>query len=101
MECNKCMAEMSQREGKYGPFWGCSAYPDCDNIVKIPKVDQVQVTETTTASTPIPTMQHTPKECSIIAQCLTKIRYRNATAGQFANQEIIATYKWFYSELSK
>ena len=33
--CPDCGAEMKQRDGKFGPFWGCSNYPNCKKIVKI------------------------------------------------------------------
>ncbi len=33
--CNKCGAPMVIREGKYGKFLGCSAYPKCNNIMKL------------------------------------------------------------------
>lgn len=29
VRCPKCGAEMVQRTGKNGPFWGCSRFPDC------------------------------------------------------------------------
>ncbi len=29
--CPECGEEMVVREGKYGKFWGCSGYPDCDH----------------------------------------------------------------------
>ena len=28
-KCPYCGSELVYREGKYGPFWGCSAYPRC------------------------------------------------------------------------
>jgi len=27
--CPRCGAELQQRSGKFGRFWGCSGYPDC------------------------------------------------------------------------
>lgn len=33
--CDKCGAPMVVREGKYGKFLGCSAFPNCNNIMKI------------------------------------------------------------------
>lgn len=33
--CEKCGAPMVRRKGRFGPFWGCSAYPKCRNIVNI------------------------------------------------------------------
>ena len=41
MICPKCGAEMKQRNGKNGPFWGCSNYPDCKGIVNIPALKPV------------------------------------------------------------
>ena len=33
--CPECKSLMTIRESKYGRFWGCTAYPMCDGIVKI------------------------------------------------------------------
>ncbi|MFN4218257.1 MAG: type I DNA topoisomerase [Candidatus Bipolaricaulia bacterium] len=33
--CPKCGAPMVQRRGRFGPFYGCSRYPDCDGIINI------------------------------------------------------------------
>jgi len=33
--CPNCGLEMKIREGKYGKFWGCQAFPMCDGIKKI------------------------------------------------------------------
>ena len=33
--CPECGSLMAIRKGKYGAFWGCSAYPMCDGIKKI------------------------------------------------------------------
>jgi DNA topoisomerase-1 len=35
--CPQCGASMILRHGKFGPFLGCSKYPDCKGIVNIPK----------------------------------------------------------------
>lgn len=35
--CPTCGAPMTLRHGKFGPFLGCSNYPDCKGIVNIPK----------------------------------------------------------------
>lgn len=37
IECPKCGAKMALRKGKYGAFYGCTRYPDCDGIRKISK----------------------------------------------------------------
>lgn len=34
-KCEKCGALMEIRNGRYGPFLGCSAYPKCKNIVPV------------------------------------------------------------------
>ncbi|HAZ61993.1 MAG TPA: type I DNA topoisomerase, partial [Armatimonadetes bacterium] len=34
-ECPKCGAKMLERQGRYGPFLGCSRYPECDGIVNL------------------------------------------------------------------
>ncbi len=33
--CPECKSLMVLRSGKYGGFWGCSAYPMCDGIQKL------------------------------------------------------------------
>jgi DNA topoisomerase-1 len=35
--CEKCGAPMNVKNGPYGPFLGCSAYPACKNIKKVEK----------------------------------------------------------------
>lgn len=35
--CPKCKEKMILRHGKFGPFLGCTNYPDCKGIVNIPK----------------------------------------------------------------
>ncbi len=32
--CPKCESPMIRRSSKYGPFFGCSAYPKCKQIEK-------------------------------------------------------------------
>ncbi len=34
-KCPECKMPMSLREGRYGKFWGCTAYPMCDGIQKL------------------------------------------------------------------
>ena len=36
-KCPKCNEKMTLRHGRYGPFLGCSKYPECKGIVNIPK----------------------------------------------------------------
>ncbi|PIS00779.1 MAG: type I DNA topoisomerase [Chlamydiae bacterium CG10_big_fil_rev_8_21_14_0_10_35_9] len=36
-KCPICGSDMQLRHGKFGPFLGCSRYPDCSGIVNIPK----------------------------------------------------------------
>jgi len=33
--CDKCGAPMVKKQGRYGPFLACSAYPECKNIVSL------------------------------------------------------------------
>jgi DNA topoisomerase-1 len=35
VKCEKCGELMAKRQGKFGPFLGCSAYPKCKNIINI------------------------------------------------------------------
>lgn len=34
-KCPNCKLAMVIRQGKYGSFWGCQAFPMCDGISKI------------------------------------------------------------------
>ncbi len=34
-KCDKCGKEMEVKVGRFGPFLGCSGYPDCKNITSI------------------------------------------------------------------
>jgi len=36
-KCPTCSSPMTLRHGRFGPFLGCSRYPDCKGIVNIPK----------------------------------------------------------------
>jgi DNA topoisomerase-1 len=38
--CELCGREMALKKGRFGPFYGCTGYPECKNIRKIPKGDQ-------------------------------------------------------------
>ncbi len=40
-KCPKCGKEMKLRHGKFGPFLGCTTYPECKGIVNIPKKGEV------------------------------------------------------------
>jgi len=40
-KCPKCQNDMQLRFGKFGPFLGCSTYPDCNGIVNIPGKDDI------------------------------------------------------------
>ncbi|MDR1138713.1 MAG: type I DNA topoisomerase [Clostridiales bacterium] len=42
VKCDKCGADMLERQGKYGKFLGCSAYPKCRNLVKLVTEDDTQ-----------------------------------------------------------
>src|SRR5581483_10746304 len=33
--CPKCTATLRKRQSRFGPFWGCSAYPECKYIENI------------------------------------------------------------------
>lgn len=37
--CELCGREMVLKKGRFGPFYGCTGYPDCNNIRKIAKGD--------------------------------------------------------------
>jgi hypothetical protein len=34
-KCPKCSGPMGDRDGPYGPFWGCGDYPNCDGSRKM------------------------------------------------------------------
>ncbi|MCL2255706.1 MAG: type I DNA topoisomerase [Firmicutes bacterium] len=36
-KCEKCGADFAERKGRFGPFLGCTGYPNCKNIKKMPK----------------------------------------------------------------
>ena len=38
--CDKCGRPLVQKKGRYGPFLGCSGYPECKNIVKLDRSGQ-------------------------------------------------------------
>ena len=40
-KCPKCKNDMQLRFGKFGPFLGCTKYPDCNGIVNIPGKDDI------------------------------------------------------------
>jgi len=33
--CDKCGRQMAMKRGRFGPFLGCSGYPECKNIMKV------------------------------------------------------------------
>jgi len=35
--CPDCGRAMARREGKFGPFLGCTSYPECKKIVNLPR----------------------------------------------------------------
>jgi len=35
--CEKCGKPMTVKRGRYGTFLGCTGYPECNHIVRIPK----------------------------------------------------------------
>ena len=39
IKCEKCGKEMVLRQGKLGPFYGCSGYPSCKSIKNLEKSD--------------------------------------------------------------
>ncbi len=39
--CPKCGSPMKLRFGRFGPFLGCTRYPDCNGIVNIPRKDEI------------------------------------------------------------
>jgi DNA topoisomerase I len=39
--CPKCDSPMKLRFGRFGPFLGCTRYPDCHGIVNIPRKDEI------------------------------------------------------------
>lgn len=41
--CPICSSEMKIRHGRYGSFLGCSKYPECRGIVKIPEKGEVYI----------------------------------------------------------
>jgi hypothetical protein len=40
--CPKCGKPMAQREGRFGPFLGCTGFPECRQIVNLPTPSPAQ-----------------------------------------------------------
>ena len=47
--CEQCGKPMLTKRGRFGNFLGCSGYPECKNIVRIPRAGQTAVPEATDA----------------------------------------------------
>lgn len=41
--CPLCQKPMKLRHGRFGPFLGCTGYPDCKGIINIPKKGEISV----------------------------------------------------------
>lgn len=54
--CELCGKEMALKKGRFGPFYGCTGYPECKNIRKIAKGDQKPV------AAPVPLDEKCPKD---------------------------------------
>ncbi|MBR4746486.1 MAG: DNA topoisomerase 3, partial [Desulfovibrio sp.] len=56
--CPRCGSELKLRQGKNGPFWGCSGYPrcrfTCPDANGAPAMGSVQAVPAGTASDPVP-----------------------------------------------
>jgi len=44
-KCPKCGKEMKLRHGRFGPFLGCTTYPECKGIINIPKKGEAVIQE--------------------------------------------------------
>ena len=42
--CEKCGRPMTVKQGRFGPFLGCSGYPECKNIVNVRKDENGAIT---------------------------------------------------------
>lgn len=72
--CEKCGQPMVKREGRFGPFLGCSGYPKCKNIKKL---TNVQIEETERKNLKKVTSQREVKsECKPLIAAATKDIYR-------------------------
>ena len=38
--CDKCGRPLAEKKGRFGPFLGCTGYPECKNIVKLDRSGQ-------------------------------------------------------------
>ncbi len=54
--CELCGKDMALKKGRFGPFYGCTGYPECRNIRKIAKGDQKP------APPPVPLDEICPKD---------------------------------------
>ena len=54
--CELCGKNMALKKGRFGAFYGCTGYPECKNIRKIPKGEQKPV------AAPVPLDESCPKD---------------------------------------
>ena len=54
--CELCGKNMALKKGRFGAFYGCTGYPECKNIRKIPKGEQKPV------AAPVPLDETCPKD---------------------------------------
>lgn len=67
ISCPECGAPMTIRQGRYGPFWGCTRYPDCNGTLPI-------VQNSSTAE---------PDESIRCPECNAPMVLRNSKRGRF------------------
>lgn len=80
-----------------------------EKTISYEKNGQTVMLEKREVSTPI--SSHSPRDASIVAQCLTKVLYTRLIPGSedgsgsvdddLARKEVLETYKYFLGELSK
>lgn len=68
--CPKCGSPMKLRFGRFGPFLGCTTFPECRGVVRVPKVGEVE-------EEPLP-----PTPCPAIG-CTGQLVRRRSRFGKF------------------
>jgi superfamily I DNA/RNA helicase len=75
--CPDCGGAMALREGKYGPFWGCTNYPTCRGMAKATTEDRKRVVGKRSNSPSllegsghVPTFKPLPQQSAIITHLI-------------------------------
>jgi len=96
-QCPQCRGPMTEREGKYGKFFGCNAYPNCKGIIKIQQQAGTSYTPPVNKQERIEEAMKNKKDS--IAWMNAK---NNATMllchGKITSDELREKMEWFYAQ---